>query len=136
MSGERKDISFNHPTLEEVYFHINEDFIPSDFIGFDNMDYTIKIKELNQEDEKDDKSLVSFHLNIGSKENRYPFEIKVTYKATFEWSNQSDIEKNEFLKVNAPAILYSYCRPIISNITGYSGLLPLDLPFYNFTKEE
>ncbi|WP_165958637.1 protein-export chaperone SecB [Macrococcoides bohemicum] len=136
MSGERKDISFNHPTLEQVHFHINDDFLPDEFNGFENMDYTIKIKELNQNNEKVEKSLISFHLTLGGKDIRYPFEISITYKAIFEWTNQSEIEKNDFLKINAPAILYSYCRPVISNLTGYSGFPPLDLPFYNFTKEE
>jgi preprotein translocase subunit SecB len=39
---------------------------------------------------------------------------------------------DEFLHINAPAIIYPYIREIVSNTTIDAGLDPLYVPIYNF----
>lgn len=52
---------------------------------------------------------------------------------------EKEIEATDFdnlLQINAPAMLLSYARPIVSLITVQAGMKPLNFPFLNFTKSE
>lgn len=40
------------------------------------------------------------------------------------------------MNVNAPALLYSYIRPVIAEMTGNSMFPRYNLPFMNFTNDE
>lgn len=137
MQGTRNDIRFKHPTLNNISFITNKNFEPENFKGFNNLSVNLEIR-VPEPEINDDKEeyLVTLDVKIGEQNNYYPFEINISYMAVFEWDGQSDIEKDDFLNINAPAILYSYCRPVISNITGLSEFPPLDLPFYNFTNKK
>ena len=50
----------------------------------------------------------------------------------FNW--KADEIDDILLEVNAPAVLIAYIRPIISQLTSFSGYPPLILPLINFTK--
>lgn len=45
------------------------------------------------------------------------------------------IDFDNLLQINAPTLLLSYARPIISSITAQAGMKPLNLPFFNFIKQ-
>lgn len=43
---------------------------------------------------------------------------------------------NKLLKRNGAALLLSYMRPIVAFVTGQSGIVPYNIPYIDFTKEE
>lgn len=135
MSGERYDISFEDPTLNKMIFDINNDFSEEEYNGLNNMKYNLIVKDdiSNEEEDTRESSLVIFNLIIGGASKEYPFKVEIEYQSIFHWEKNSSVNKETFLKVNAPAILYSYCRPIISNISNLSKYPSLNIPFYNFT---
>lgn len=66
-----------------------------------------------------------------------PLYLKVTSISSFIWAEGLDENiVDSLLKVNAPAIMMSYLRPIISNITTYSGQPPLIIPLIDFTNNK
>lgn len=63
----------------------------------------------------------------------YQAEINLEIEGYFEFNetfNKAEISR--FLKVNGAAILYPYCRAIISNITGLDSNQNILLPVLNF----
>mgnify|MGYP001054462075 CR=1 FL=1 len=53
----------------------------------------------------------------------------------FEWCKELEDNPTQLevlLKENAPAILYSYLRPIITNMSIEASLPPLVIPLMNF----
>lgn len=66
-----------------------------------------------------------------------PFECVVVYQGLFSWDKEVPTEKVEqYLKCNAAALLYSYVRPLITQLTAMSNLPALTLPFMNFLEDE
>ena len=51
----------------------------------------------------------------------------------FSWDEKiKEDDLINYLELNAPAVLFLYIRPFISNMTAYSGFSPLILPLINF----
>ena len=115
---------------EEIIFKKNSDF----------KDRKIKLKfshrlEIKNIDEG--SSNVKFIFNIFTEEElaESPFFISITQSGKFEYP--SNLDKNNLenlLNINAPAVLLSYIRGIISQITAFSGYPALIIPLMNFTK--
>lgn len=64
-----------------------------------------------------------------------PFSMIVKSRGIFSWD--SGLEKKTLtalLENNAPAILYSFIRPIVSNLTAFSIGGSLMLPLLNFSE--
>lgn len=64
-----------------------------------------------------------------------PFSMTVKSRGIFTWD--SELEKTaltSLLQNNAPAILYSFIRPIVSNLTAFSIGGSLILPLLNFSE--
>ncbi len=64
-----------------------------------------------------------------------PFNMHLEIQGIFSWKdelNENQKLLSALLQSNAPAILYSYLRPIVSLITIEGGLPPLTLPLVNF----
>lgn len=63
-----------------------------------------------------------------------PFVLNIEMQANFKWIDEfSKSEVSTLLNQNAPALLLSYMRPIISEITSY-GFNSFMLPFIDFSK--
>lgn len=65
-----------------------------------------------------------------------PFIMTVSNKGLFKWSD--DFEESivdELLTNNSPAILMSYMRSTVSQLTSFSSFAPLILPLFDFTKD-
>ena len=63
-----------------------------------------------------------------------PFELNITIQGKFSWDDEFDDKTvEELLNVNAPALLLSYLRPIVSNITLNGMGNSYDIPFIDFT---
>ncbi|QHI73813.1 protein-export chaperone SecB [Aminipila terrae] len=126
------DFQFNNPRLTNFEFNFNRDadFDKSkDFTLETNFDININnIKGKN-------KSIVELSILVTEK-NGF-FTIKAEIGSSFSWNDSVDSTVLDvLLKQNAPALLVSYLRPIIVNITNYSPIGAIDLPFIDFTEDE
>ena len=111
--------------------------LPSSFNSCANIEEPYKYVYV---DENSQQAIVT--LSVGIFESleikKVPFQITVDIEGFFRWNE--DLDKNQgsldlFLKQNAPAILYSYIRPIITVMTVEANMPPLVIPIMNFQKE-
>ena len=96
------------------------------------------IEHYYQNDENNKIAEVIFDFSIFDKNaiEKYPFFINVKIKGVFAWDADMDNQTLEnLLKINAPAILFSYIRSVVSSITAFSGYPALILPLINFNNE-
>jgi len=62
-----------------------------------------------------------------------PFKVKTVHRGDFVWDDSyNEVQLKNLLNLNAPAILLSYDRSIIAQLTAYSDLPALILPLINF----
>lgn len=65
-----------------------------------------------------------------------PFSCTIVYQGLFSWDKEVSADKVEqYLKCNAAAFLYSYVRPLVTQLTAMSNLPALTLPFMNFIED-
>lgn len=70
-------------------------------------------------------------------DEKTPCYIRVTMKADFRW-NKEKVDKSTcetFLNINAPALLLSYIRPKISDLTKDSEIPTQEIPFIDFSNQ-
>ena len=82
---------------------------------------------------------VIFTIEIFSKtdSSKAPMKATISHEGEFSWDDSFTKEQIEsLLKHNAPAILLSYDRSILSMLTAYSNLPVLMLPLINFVESE
>ena len=115
---------------EEIIFKKNSDF----------KDRKIKLKfshrlEIKNIDEGSSNVKLIFNIFTEEELAESPFFISITQSGKFEYP--SNLDKNNLenlLNINAPAVLLSYIRGIISQITAFSGYPALIVPLMNFAK--
>ncbi len=91
---------------------------------------------VNIEDETNREASVILVLNIFEDDmEKYPFYIQVAIEGLFSWGEEIE-NYNEFLRINAPAVLFSYIRSVVSNLTSYSDLPVLVLPLMDFSDNQ
>lgn len=75
-------------------------------------------------------------MGIEADDKDTPFSLEIEMQSDF-YLKESLPEKEVkiLLQQNAPSLLLSYMRPIVSEITGY-GFQSFKLPFLDFTKAE
>lgn len=133
MAIERKDLKFKNPQLLDLSFKMNSNFNKEVYEGFGETNVQIE----NQVTDNTSEELVFLTIRLGEETEKFPFFMEVKMSSVFSWDDSVEEQtKKSLLDVNAPAILYSYIRPIISNITSASGYPPFILPFMNFTESE
>lgn len=120
---------FSDPKLRALRFKVNENFSQESYKGFTFTNNVFKsIVEENRE------AIVSLELSIGDVNENCPFNIELEIYAKFKCDDEAMFKK--LIDTNAPAMLLSYARPIISLITSQSGYPALNLPFMNFAQDD
>lgn len=120
---------FSDPKLRSLHFNVNDNFTQEEYNGFtftNNVSKAIVKENI--------EAIVSLELKIGEANECYPFSIELEIYAKFKCDDEAMF--NQLIDTNAPAMLLSYARPIISLITSQSGYPAFNLPFMNFTKDE
>ena len=123
----------NKPRVTKNIFQVNKDY---DFSGevLLEIDKNIKVTKMS-----DEKMVAIVTLNLRFFQNKdfkeVPFKLEMEIEGMFGWDNE--LEENptqleDLLKGNAPAILYSYLRPIITTTSIDANLPPLVIPLMNF----
>lgn len=133
---ERSEFQFTNPALKRLEFVIHDGFVKK---GRLNME--IKFNVNFQREEIDDhtmgnSALVTLTACVGSKDDSTPFYIEADEEANFRWAEGAYTEEQieDLLNQNAVALLISYLRPIISNVTAASPYPAYNLPYVNLTK--
>lgn len=116
------------------------------FLDFQIQESKISIKDANLISDKlnvhfeqseylsDDESLFKYEMNVGIEDDNKYLDIQVVAGGLFEFDkNLTDLEKQAFFSVNAPAILFPYVRAYITTLTSLSGIKPIILPTLNMT---
>lgn len=118
---------FKNPELVSLSFILNDDF---DKDSFEGMQITSKTSIKRSETEK--SAYVTLKLDING--DNVPFEISISMSSSFSWSEELDKETvGNMLEVNAPSLLLSYIRPIITNVTASSRYSAFYLPFMDMS---
>lgn len=126
------DFQFSTPLLSEFEFYINNEY---DADG-EEIDVSLKIL-VNKERVEEREAVVELTVEIGEKDDSAPFYIKATEGALFKWKENAfngEHDIDNLLDINAPALLVSYLRPIVSGITAASKYPSYNIPFINFNE--
>ena len=118
---------FSDPELLSLNFKKNEEFKKDK----ENKPEKIQIKATVEEFPGSRKKFyLSLQVII---DNDGPYIINLVMRSLFDTTDVTDSGQiNNFLKVNAPALIFSYIRPFLAYLTSQSGNGTLHLPFYNF----
>ena len=123
---------FTRPYLASLEFTLN-----SNFDGETNKEVKIGLNiSVNvSKSESVNEAVVSLLCEVGEKNDKCPFWVKAEESANFRWNSEIESEMaDKLLNQNAPALLLSYLRTNISQITSASLFGAYDIPFINFTK--
>jgi preprotein translocase subunit SecB len=125
------------PRIKKFEFELNEEY---SFDGEIKLDMNNNIQISKGIDENAQQAIVTLSLGIFESLNidQVPFKIMVDIEGHFNWNEKMEADGpmlDSMLKQNAPAILYSYTRPIITMITVEANMPPLVIPLMNFQQE-
>jgi preprotein translocase subunit SecB len=82
----------------------------------------------------DEESLFKYEMSVGIEDDNKYLNIQIVASGLFEFDkNLTDLEKQAFFSVNAPAILFPYVRAYITTLTSLSGIKPVILPTLNMS---
>lgn len=81
-------------------------------------------------------ALVTLILEVNKDSDNAPFQITASISSSFEWKSIDDEKIERMLRVNAPAVLLSYLRPIVAQITNSSQFPAYNIPLFNFVDQE
>lgn len=122
------------PIINKISYETNKGF---DFKGDFSLDVNNDINIIKGTDESAHEAMVVLNIGIFTNKdfNEVPFNISIEIEGYFKWDEE--LQKNQalldiMLKQNAPAILYSYIRPIITLMTVEANMPPLVIPLMNF----
>ena len=122
---------FTNPFLAHFEFEINTKYLHNDDIPI-NIPITFNVHIDKKPSEF--SAIVELTVELGERDESSPFFIKAVEAAKFEWQKSEITNPDNFLEVNAPALLLSYLRPVISTITAASPFNAYNIPFIDFTK--
>ena len=121
------NFQFLNPYLEEMFFAGNDNFDMNEDIEMENS-FNVQVNK----DKENRRAKVELVLETNVNVEDAPFRMRVKVASDFKWDNLDDESVEAMLKCNAPALLLSYMRPIVANITNVSKFPVYNLPFVNF----
>ena len=133
----KSNLQFSNPVLTRLEFEIHKSFKAD---GPIEMPINIK-REIVRNADGDvpiNMAQVAVTLSVGNKDSSTPFYIEADEEAKFKWNEGmfNEVQIEDLLKLNATALLLSYLRPVISNITSSSPYPAYNLPYLDLTANE
>ena len=127
----KSDFQLDSQRIINTEFTLNQGFLITKSLNVE-LEGKTEIKALSE-----NTAIVVFSLFVYNNKplEEVPFQIKVVSEGKFSWN--SDLEKKQlhnYLNFNAPSILLSYMRSVISMITSYAGFSNFMIPLINFYK--
>lgn len=124
----KSNFQFLNPYLTELQFQTNPEFdrtcCSTDVETF----FQLHIKRSTEQN----LANVELELNANMEREQAPFKILARVAADFIWDELDDRAVDAMLRLNAPALLLGYMRPIVANITNSSEFPVYNLPFMDF----
>lgn len=124
---------FSKPVISVLNYSINEEVLAEEAAGEKHLHTHFDRRVLRMDGKPE--AVVELVIEIGCDEKsiNVPFRLSLTIGAAFRWNEDiaDDAVIQSLLNLNAPALLLSYARPVISNITSNS-IGVYDIPFVNF----
>lgn len=114
--------------MVDVKFLLNEDGTKQE----KKLEIEVEVKAAPSEK----KALVELTVHINKDMEDQLFNLSIKNQGVFSWEILSEEEVKPYLEENAPAILLSYIRSIVTNLTLAAGLTPVVLPLLNFKNQE
>lgn len=131
----KSDFQFVQPYLQKLVFLENDQFdMDTEETEEIEMHNTFSL-QVNKSTEEP-VAIVTLNFEMNKDEKEVPFKIEASISSLFRWQIMNDEQVDRMLRINAPAMLLSYLRPIISQITNSSKFPVYDLPFLNFADEQ
>ena len=126
------NLQISNTFLSKLEFEINHNFEGYLKDEEDKSVLNMMAEVIKKTDEN--KATVILEVKIFSDFEKRPFKALISYSGLFFWNDQlSEEQVDKMLQINAPATLFSYIRPLLSNITLSAGIAPFVLPFMDFT---
>lgn len=135
--GNLKESNFQlmgKPRITKILFETNNQFNFEDGVS---LEVNNNVQVIKNSDKQENDSIVVFRMEIFQSRDLsdVPFKINLEIEGNFKWDDvlaKDTCQLDSMLKQNAPAILYSYLRPIITLITVEANMPPLVIPLMNF----
>lgn len=126
---------FTNPALLKLDFKVNDEF---DNGKKKEIKINLKVETKVSRGENEDNAFVELCVTVGEDTDKVPFYVYAVEGANFRWEKErySEEEIHRLLQQNAPALLLSYLRPTIANITGASQYGSYNIPFMNFRESK
>lgn len=121
---------FTPPYLEEFSFREGGDELKDKPVNLNNR---IRVKVVRKK--KESKAIVKLVIMIEAGKNGGIFALGIKLASEFSWQDLAEKKIDVLLQQNAPALLLSYARPIISSITSASRFPTYNIPFLDFSSE-
>ncbi len=128
---EQSNFQFDNPHLVELSFIENNEFQSNENELAMKNSFRVQIKRSSIAN----CAVVALAVEISFEDGKGPFQLKIRLESNFKWKKMEEDILEKMLKCNAPALLLSYMRPIISNITSASKFPTYNLPFVNFSEQ-
>jgi len=122
------------PKVSKMSYESNREYVFKDELALE-LNNNIQVSKSN--DKEIHESIVVLNVGIFTLKDisSVPFQINIEIEGHFKWDDKLE-GTPEILEImltqNAPAILYSYIRPIITLITVEGNMPPLVIPLVNF----
>ena len=132
MDGARKmkqsKFQFLNPSLEELYFVVNSELAADEVESEIQNNFHVQVRRSQNEN----RANVGLILETNMEMDKVPFKLRIKMVSDFKWEDLDEHQVENMLKLNAPALLLSYMRPIVASITNSANFPPYNLPFINF----
>ena len=116
-----KDLSFENPRASQIF---------TKQTGQPDVEVSINV---NANALANEQYEVILNLNAKATVETEPlFLIELSYGGVVSGSNISDEEKNAFIMIEGPKLLFPFARATIANVTREGGFLPLNLQPIDF----
>jgi preprotein translocase subunit SecB len=121
------------PKITKILFETNKNFVFSDEVPL-KVNNNVQIMKNTDAQKTESIVVLSFGVFASETLSDVPFKIDMEIEGHFGWDEKlsQSTQLKDMLRQNAPAILYSYIRPIITLITVEANMPPLVIPLMNF----
>lgn len=124
----KSNFQFQNPYLEKLVFEVNENYeSENEEVEMKN---AFRTQIHRRKNENNAKVILTLESNVEKQDA--PFSISISVASEFSWEEMDEVSVDSLLKVNAPALLLGYMRPIVANVTNSSKFPVYNLPFINF----
>ena len=115
---------------QDIENTVNPEYDPEANEGDIEMQNSFNIQVARSKNEN--RANVKLTLETNAENEKAPFKLRITMASDFKWEDMDEKTVESMLKMNAPALLLGYMRPIVANITNSSNFPVYNLPFLNF----